>query len=343
MNTIYIHCGFPKTGSSALQSSFAKNRDLLKDDNILYPAISDLTDASAGKISSGNAYLLAYFCINEDYSSINTIASQVLKLLENNNFSMLLSSEHFSILSNRVLCDLVNLLNINHQVHLIYFTRNQFHCWNSSYGQRIKRGLETRGPKVYFEQNFEDFKDGHNNYYYFFNNLKSQLPAKTKISIIPYEFRVNLSGGIGQLFSEIIGVNSDYLHINEVVNRSLPPEELSILLKLNKYSVNPLLSDKITNLQRDCISNDVSYIPDDYFEVFVDAFQSSNERFFNEYFNINNIYDFPRNLPYCDLSDDKLSAGKIADFTACYIADFDRRIRDLENSLGLPKKLPLSS
>ena len=37
MSTVYIHVGTPKTGTSAIQVFFTKNRKLLKEKGVCYP------------------------------------------------------------------------------------------------------------------------------------------------------------------------------------------------------------------------------------------------------------------------------------------------------------------
>ncbi len=58
---ILIHIGAPKTGSSAIQSGFAKNAEPLARACVLYPDFASLEKARADKITSGNGVPLAKF------------------------------------------------------------------------------------------------------------------------------------------------------------------------------------------------------------------------------------------------------------------------------------------
>jgi hypothetical protein len=51
---LYLHCGYHKTGSSFLQTMFAKNRGLLKRNGIWFPSSEREKDMLAGRISPGN-------------------------------------------------------------------------------------------------------------------------------------------------------------------------------------------------------------------------------------------------------------------------------------------------
>ena len=59
MKTLYIHAGMPKCGTSALQVFLAQNSDKLRDSDLDYLQLGDLSGAKSGEITSGNAGPLA--------------------------------------------------------------------------------------------------------------------------------------------------------------------------------------------------------------------------------------------------------------------------------------------
>ena len=59
MKKLYVHAGMPKCGTSALQVFWAQNSDELRRNGIDYLSLGDLSAATAGEITSGNAGPLA--------------------------------------------------------------------------------------------------------------------------------------------------------------------------------------------------------------------------------------------------------------------------------------------
>lgn len=56
---LFVHVGGPKTGSSAIQSWLAKNRDYLRNNGLTYQESTNDSEALEGRISSGNGAALA--------------------------------------------------------------------------------------------------------------------------------------------------------------------------------------------------------------------------------------------------------------------------------------------
>ena len=67
MSTVYIHVGTPKTGTSAIQVFFTKNRKLLKEKGVCYP---DLGFDFPGIKSNRNAHCLNAYIYDENHKRL---------------------------------------------------------------------------------------------------------------------------------------------------------------------------------------------------------------------------------------------------------------------------------
>lgn len=120
---IFIHIGHGKTGSSAIQSFLAKNRDLLLKYGVNYPEHESFGKALENKISSGNGGLLL----------------TNFKFKENEDKYLLSSESLYGRLKDKeVLAALIKKLPT--KPILICYTRDFFDYYISSWGQSIKRG-----------------------------------------------------------------------------------------------------------------------------------------------------------------------------------------------------------
>ena len=67
MSTVYIHVGTPKTGTSAIQVFFTKNRKLLKEKGVCYP---NLGFDFPGINSNRNAHCLNAYIYDENHKRL---------------------------------------------------------------------------------------------------------------------------------------------------------------------------------------------------------------------------------------------------------------------------------
>lgn len=121
MSRIILHVGHGKTGTSALQSSFALSIDALADAGIHYPDHRDLVNAAEGKITSGNI-----------------VAKSLLKTAS----AALASKDRAVLFSNEMLFHdivtdenlLVNLMKVGVPVTVVLYIRNPLQHVISLYG-----------------------------------------------------------------------------------------------------------------------------------------------------------------------------------------------------------------
>ena len=67
MKKIILHCGMPKTGSSALQVQLAQSRETLLKHGFDYLPMGDFKQARQGRITSGNGAGLARAYLNPEH------------------------------------------------------------------------------------------------------------------------------------------------------------------------------------------------------------------------------------------------------------------------------------
>ena len=236
MQTIYLHIGFGKTGSSALQVWLNQNASSFSDAGIDYPQTDTKLDDYS--ITSGNAIPL-----------IKAIKKRVLpnflqRLTKEND--LLFSSEMFQTLSSEEITYLKNTLQ-EASLHpvIIAYVRDVYDVMYSTYQQSVKRQLGTRS--------FADFaleQKGHLQ----FEALHIWHQAFDHIRVIHYDTHKKC---LDQSFLEALGLQSKTfppMH-KKKVNRSLTLMELELLRCINKkyrdsranpsYTISQLVSDAL--------------------------------------------------------------------------------------------------
>ena len=75
---IVLHAGLPKTGSSALQVAFVRNRDDLESVGVHYPLAPSDKNASRGRVTTGNAGAIRSFLnLTDAADTIDEVAAEV--------------------------------------------------------------------------------------------------------------------------------------------------------------------------------------------------------------------------------------------------------------------------
>jgi hypothetical protein len=143
--TLYLHCGYHKTGSSFLQTMFARHRDLLHERSIHYPVSSEEYEMLKGVLTHGNGKELsdALTSIKED-QAINVLQNGIKEATKNGCKSLLYSAEGLFHLfpKEKVLERLTKAaksLGFSKVSSLIYFRDPVSHAL-STYKHRAKRG-----------------------------------------------------------------------------------------------------------------------------------------------------------------------------------------------------------
>lgn len=163
MGTLYLHIGMQKTGTSALQLFFQKNRGRLKSDGIIYPRQSDI-GVSVDAISFQNCVATTVGDFGAAFppapeASIHALRNRILRSRK----SYLLSGESFSRIQN--LAPLRKAF-AGVDMKIILYLREQADWAQSLYNQRNKI-LFSRGDAKLFENEIPSVND-------FFRFLKGQ-------------------------------------------------------------------------------------------------------------------------------------------------------------------------
>lgn len=282
--TLYLHIGGGKTGSSAIQNYLELNADALENYGIAY--LNKVNISSPYQITSGNGIPLVNALLSNNKSAdIETlIKSYILHYRYG-----ICSSEMLSELSNEHFLTLIrNADRINVDIFFIMYVRDVAPYFMSAYDQSIKRHGECRP----FKKWVTDFDYKH------FSTLNeiTKIIDKECIKVIHYETsKTDLIGS----FLGIIGVNISTPHNREasiVVNRSLCREERSAIRAVNRitgglYSTD--VSDMLIYINPNITSDkiELDYETANYLQTkFKNKVSWLNKRFFNGK-NIVSIHD----------------------------------------------------
>lgn len=171
---LYLHCGYHKTGSSFLQTLFARNRDQLRDNGIRFPVASREYDMAEGNISPGNGPELAKALKdNDEQESSGLMASYVSEADRFGCSGILISSENFfhsfeKQTAVKLLADVAEKNGIDRIHALLYFRDPVSHAL-STYKHRAKNGkiqdlsnwLETEYETMGLIERFTEYRTQH--------------------------------------------------------------------------------------------------------------------------------------------------------------------------------------
>lgn len=233
--TLYLHIGGGKTGSSAIQNYLELNADELGKYGIAY--YNKINISSPYEITSGNGIPLASALLSGNGSSdIETLIKSYIGHQEKG----ICSSEMFSELKKEHFEAIIRCANkIDVNIQIIIYVRDVVPYFLSAYDQRIKRHGECR-PFKKWVSNF-DYK------HFVTLNEISTLFDKKCISTIHYE--TSAIDLIGSFFGAL-GVNILTFQNggdSTIVNRSLCREERSAIRAINRIN-GGLYSTEISDM-----------------------------------------------------------------------------------------------
>lgn len=143
-NTLYLHVGWPKTGTSSIQLFLSNNSEMLKVAGIYYPETFNFERNNNNAYGQGNGFPLAYNMLTDksvtvcrDKFDLNDFKSELSKGFRN----LLFSTEWFTELNTNAL-KLLNDISAMHgyKVKVIAYLRPFYDFFNSEIGQAIKLG-----------------------------------------------------------------------------------------------------------------------------------------------------------------------------------------------------------
>jgi hypothetical protein len=252
MKTLIIHPGLPKTGTSALQVFFARNRAALRDKSVDYFPLGEFAAGVAGGISAGNAAHLATALMPADHPDAAPkpalhFSALTRAIAASPCQTGLLSSEFLAGADPERLRRWVDSLQAaGLTVRCVYFIRSQTQLLSSMYVQYVKRSLCRETPEAYVERSFRATPYLHHASFY-----KSQCDIFGAGNVTLRLYEDALKTGLIETFLEAAGICPRSLDIRSpAINTGLSPAELAIMRELNKFRPHTRLSDALTQNAR---------------------------------------------------------------------------------------------
>lgn len=218
--------GTGKTGSSALQSSFANNKKALADLGIIYADHSMEKDAALGMVTSGNAASLASYLSGKGRKSELNKISSVLTRASKQSKSVLLSSEVFGDYDEASLKQFLAVVDkYDYEIRCIYYVRSICGYALSSYSQRVKRHQYHRTFTGYVRLSFSTP----------FSRIFGSISAFGKDSVSLYNYDHHREQIDLHFYETVLGLPVKNLSlITKKVNRSMSDPELQFIRTMNK-------------------------------------------------------------------------------------------------------------
>ncbi len=149
--TIYIHVGFGKTGTSAIQKVFFQNREQLKSIGCLYPITGEIFTAHYNLSVLGEEEM--------DTKTINLYEKLLVEIKNSNCNIIVLSSEQFIFLKELYVKQISEFLK-DFDVKIIFYIREQIKLIESTYLQWLKAGSKPFYKNIY--EFYSQHKDSFN-------------------------------------------------------------------------------------------------------------------------------------------------------------------------------------
>lgn len=340
MKKIIVHCGMPKTGSSALQVQLAQNHAQLLKHGYDYLRMGDFKQAKQGKITSGNGAALARTYLSPNHpaslaSRRNELTEKFRQEIDKASNHVILSSEFFSAAPRSLLGKMVEALSDLGKVQLVFFVREQVNALASTYIQQVKRKMLDQFPDDYFA-NWDGSKFPLMAYHSYFNSLAKKVPENTLL-VRPYELSKAHPAGLMGLFLEMIGVNilQEDLSPDTRVNLSPSPQEIRLMIEANKHHPRMQFSDMLVEgshaAGRVTIHAQHAILPPTIIRQIIDFFKEENEQFFQHISKSENIYkkSWDKNN-FIDLRKVEFDAASVIDILTGLMVNMDRRVGKLE-------------
>ncbi len=341
---LFIHIGLPKTGSTALQTFFARNREALLAKSVDYLPIGNFAEAKAGQISSGNGALLARSMLpekNEAYLPWNQErVSGAFKaaVAKSGAIAMLLSSELFALAEVPAWSNLLTLCReFDLSVTFLAVLRNQCDWVSSSYLQRIKRHRLTQDSdeairRVYLEAKYLKY----NTYFAALSPL-----VNGRIGLISYD-QVSSKGLIPATMSRIgITDMASFTLDKAPINITPSPEEIAFLRLCNQFSPDMTFSDVLATP----MANANHSAPSKRWTAINPALREKIQaNFAEENKNLQTTFSLPNDFfsepcaNYVNLEEVSISMPTLSMLLARYLTTYDRRIRALSGEVASVKR-----
>ncbi len=249
MKELVLHLGMPKTGSSALQVFLARNHASLLARGVDYLPIGEFALGVNGRISAGNgAYLARTLLAPESPARIpepeRHRAEFHAAIARSSARIGIVSSELFIDARRDALAALISALGERGvTVKALYYIRRHDQFLASAYMQQVKRHGCTDSPEAYTRVAYRQHP--FLKYRSFYGYLSEMFGAEN-ILCRTYEGTVMQGDGLFRDALATLGIAADHLAFEVPdINTSLTPEEVAIMLLVNRYKPRMQFSDLV--------------------------------------------------------------------------------------------------
>jgi hypothetical protein len=253
MKTVFIHIGYNKTGTTAIQHFCSNNRSVLKQKyGLLYPNLSDegISDVAHHLLSHSLLFhsgsTIPYYHSTEIYRmhELDYFWDMLISEIEGNNCDkVLISSEAFSRLrrNTKELVYIKSKLK-KFNIKIVIYLRNQVEYFESTYNQGVKAGTISTSKKSFINHLCKSI-----NYLNEIDQWSSVFGVKNVI--VKGYSKEKLKDGIIPEFFNTIGVVPPYelIYNRKDVNTKLPNELIPIKRVINAINRKHILSNKKIN------------------------------------------------------------------------------------------------
>ena len=305
MNTLFIHAGLHKTGTSAIQDFCDLNRSFLAEHNIIYPPTYPFQahHAFASRLKG------------KDAKEIKELVDQyvVLHLSElSADSNVLISSEMLSEGTDP--CFLTFFAPYFQKVKIIFYLRRQDELLESAYNQQVKQNGETRSISDYTPYMVE--LDKHLDWY------KQTLRESDEVVVRLYEgSRMTHGNSVHDFIIHCLGIDEDRLSPQSLasmpINPSLSVPACLVMARINSLNLSALARSRVIDFLLESFSDrsfkSLKLLADDDEKKLLMQLRESNLRLDSAYLGEAYFSSLvPRNLSYCSPSEAYLLARENA-------------------------------
>ena len=337
---LIIHIGLPKTGSTAAQTFFARNREALLSHSIDYLPIGEFYDGQIGRIASGNgAYLARSMLPKGDGAYLrweeDRVRDALLAGMEGSKANkILLSSELFSLPDVSAWSNIADIANAG-GLDLCFIAAVRNHCdWlTSAYLQGVKRHHVTDEPAPYIRQLYKSTR--FLRYETYFRTL-SELCAG-RIHLVSYD-QGTARGQLLDLFQRSLGIGDDLDLVGKRAKANITPnpEEIAFIRHCNVFRPRMGFSDILISAGVDFskIHEPWSVIDSDLRKEVSDFFADEVTGFVAR-FGLERSFFSEACSKYVDLDAISTSSERCVDLLGRYLVSFDDAIETLRRRVGV--------
>lgn len=240
--TIVLHIGFPKTGSSALQYGFEKNREILAANGIHYGQghVSALT--SRGGITSGNGARLAQYLVprrrTPDFDEAAFAERFASRYVSADHPISLISSEALAFAEPAMLARFASQVVRNDDVVVVAIIRDIYGHARSAWMQGIKRAASSRDFDAFSIESYAAHQ---------VDLLRAYVAAlgRERIRLLHYETEKH---DLLAAMLRVLGVDAVVDTSLPAINRSLSSAEIEVLRACNAAHRDPAISRLLSDM-----------------------------------------------------------------------------------------------